>query len=159
MADLRTWSDANEDRFDGDVFEAASPKMSPMSPPSDEDIARMRSPFSNGVEAARLAGVDDEIAALVGAHGFSLDEWGATGDRIMRAYMALQMEGQPDMTSKLNETIQQMENAPGLSTVQKNQMISSLMRTLDIYNMMRDAPVSDIEAVRPLADTIEQSMQ
>ncbi len=158
MSDLRTWSEANEDRLDRDMFEPASPRMSPMSPPSEEDIERMRSPFTNGVAAARTAGVEREVLGIVEPHGFSLDEWGETGDRIMRAYIALQMEGQPDMTSKLDETIQQMENSP-MSQTQKNQMINSLMRPLDIYNMMKDAPAEDVEAVRPMAGTIRQTFE
>ena len=157
MSEIRDWSEANKDRFDEDMFETDSPRLSPMSPPTEQDIERMRSPFTNGVAAARSAGVAGEVSGLVEPHGFSLDEWGETGDRVMRAYIALQMESQPDMTAKMNDTIQQMESAP-LSETQKNQMITSLMRTLDIYNMMKDAPPEDVEAVRPMGDAIRQTL-
>jgi hypothetical protein len=158
LATLRPWGEANEDRFERDLFKVEQPRMNPMNPLSKEALQKMRSPFSGAVSAARSVGVDDEVAGLLAPHGFTLDEWGDTGDRIIRAFVALQIQGGPDMRAQLDTTIVQMEENTRLSVAQKNQLISSLMQTLDIYNMMSDAPAADIEAVRPLAGLLEQTL-
>ena len=125
---------------------------------NEEDIQKMRTPFSYAVLAAREVGMDAEIAALVAPHGFSLDEWGSTGDRIVRAFIALQMQIGPDMQGRLNTTIAEMEQNDRMSAEQKEMLISSLTQTLDMYNMMRDAPSSDMDAVRPLTDLLQQTL-
>ena len=158
MTAMRPWTEANEDRFEGSSFKVKPPRMNPMSPPSEEDMQKMRSPFSYAVLAAREVGIDAEIAALVAPHGFSLEEWGSTGDRIVRAFIALQMQNGPDMQASLNTTIAEMEQNDRMSAEQKDMLISSLTQTLDMYNMMRDAPLSDMDAVRPLTDLLQQTL-
>jgi len=156
---LRSWGEANEGRFDRNLFKAEAPRMNPMNPLSMDALQKMRSPFSGAIAAARVAGVQDELVGLLAPHGFTIDDWGNTGDRIIRAFVASQMQGGPDIRAQLNQTIAQMEENTRMSVGQKNQMISSLMQTLDIYNMMSDAPDADIQVVRPLAGLLQQTLE
>jgi hypothetical protein len=156
LRDLSAWGEANEDRFDSEHFGMKQPRISPMQPPSLEEIEGLLSPFSTAVTAANQAGVAGEIQALLQPHGFSLAEWGALGDRISRTYIALQMTAAGDMTGQLNDTISQMESNPHLSVAQKNQIISGLMQTLDIFSMLSDAPEADVESLRPMLGLVEQ---
>jgi hypothetical protein len=125
LRDLSAWGEANEDRFDSEHFGMKQPNISPMRPPSLEEIEAMRTPFSTAVSAANRAGVAGEISGVLRPHGFSLTDWGALGDRISRAYIALQMSAASDMAGQLNTTISQMENNPHLSVAQKNQIIAA----------------------------------
>ena len=156
LRDLSAWGEANEDRFDSEHFGMKQPNISPMRPPSLEEIEAMRTPFSTAVSAANRAGVAGEISGVLRPHGFSLTDWGALGDRISRAYIALQMSAAGDMAGQLNATISQMENNPHLSVAQKNQIISGLMQTLDIFSMLSDAPAADIESLRPMLGVVER---
>ncbi len=94
-----------------------------------------------------------KVSALAERHGFeSLEQWGRIGDRIFTAYMAIHAEGQPAMdTGAMENYMALMENLPEAEKQNIRKMMESTVRSSEV---IRNAPVRDIEAVRPYADEI-----
>ncbi|MEX0645797.1 MAG: hypothetical protein WD076_10830, partial [Parvularculaceae bacterium] len=51
-------------------------------------------PYSNAVAAMKTKYPGDyaQLGAIVSPHGFSADDWAATGDRVITAYFAVKMD-------------------------------------------------------------------
>ncbi|WP_417568286.1 hypothetical protein [Marinobacter sp.] len=94
-----------------------------------------------------------KVGAVAERHGFeSLEQWGRIGDRIFTAYMAIHAEGQPAVdTGAMENYMALMENLPEAEKQNIRKMMESTVRS---NKVIRNAPVRDIEAVRPYADEI-----
>ena len=94
-----------------------------------------------------------KVSAVAERHGFeNLEQWGRIGDRIFTAYMAIQAEGQPAMdTGAMENYMALMENLPEAEKQNIRKMMESTVRSNEV---IRNAPVRDIEAVRPYTDEI-----
>ena len=86
-------------------------------------------------------------------HGFSSSaDWAATYMQITRAYGALQMEAQGDwvqVDEQMRQALEQLDNNPHLSDVQKAQFRQQMATATDVMNSYtRDVPAADKAAVR-----------
>ena len=157
MDELRPWGDKHSAVLKEEDFETKRPTVNPMQPPTDDELEAIRSPFSRAVAAARAAGLSGELSSIIGSYGFSLNEWGATGDRIVRAYMALQMQNTPDLRAQMDQSIAQLGTRSDISEEQKEAMIASLTRTVEMYEVLSVAPTADIDAVRARKSLLDES--
>ncbi|PHQ25162.1 hypothetical protein CLH62_12505 [Marinobacter guineae] len=89
-----------------------------------------------------------KVSAVAERHGFeSLEQWGQIGDRIFTAYMAINMEGQPAMdTGAMENYMASIENLPEADKQNIRTMMEGAVQSNEV---VRNAPVRDIEAVRP----------
>ncbi|MEK7264562.1 MAG: hypothetical protein AAB227_00555 [Pseudomonadota bacterium] len=109
-------------------------------------------PYSAGVIALKtqLPNELGRLAAVVKPHGFTPEEWGLAGDRVMAAYMALRIEReQPGALAQIDLV--------GPAEIEK--MPPDLRKQMLEYNAMvtalKKAPDADKLAVMPAVDTID----
>ena len=109
-------------------------------------------PYSAGVAALKtmLPGELGRLAAVVKPHGFTPEQWGAVGDRVMAAYMALRIEReQPGALAQIELLdLTGVENMP-----------ADARKQMTDYNAMmkavKSAPEADKKAVAPAMDAID----
>lgn len=107
-------------------------------------------PYTRSLEYIREAHGDVYAAMgdIVDDHGFAnLEEWADTGDRVMVAWLALQMEG----TEIGAVSPEMLDQVPA-------QMRPQIERMLAMMEAVRNAPPGDIEVVRPLAGRLMDYM-
>lgn len=109
-------------------------------------------PYSSGVAALKkeLPGEFGRLAAVVKPHGFTPEEWGATGDRVMAAYMALRIErDEPGALAALEP----------VDPAELEKMPPEMRRQMQDYAAMMEAvkkaPEEDKKAVMPAMDMID----
>ena len=127
--------------------------------PDAEDGSKMpdfSSIFSDSVDKMRGYETYDRMEAIVEDHGFdSMEEWGATGDRVFQAWMAIEMENQhPEMAREMAGVMDEINNNPNLSEAQKAQMREMMGGATSAMETARQAPEADKQAVRPHMDTL-----
>ena len=118
-------------------------------------------PMRMMVEKMRDHEMHDEFATVVSDHGFQRPEdWADTGDRIMRAMTAMELEkhNQDDMQAEMGTMMEQMKNNPNISKEQRKRMREQMEQAMAGMKAMADAPEADIKAVRPYRDRIRQAM-
>ncbi|MCG2582295.1 MAG: hypothetical protein KA296_15600 [Marinobacter sp.] len=115
------------------------------------DMPDFSSLFSDSVNKMRGHEAYDRMEDIVEDNGFdSMEEWGATGDRIFRAWMAIEMESQhPQMAREMTAAMDEINNNPNLSEAQKEQMRSMMGGATAAMESARQAPEADKQAVRP----------
>ncbi len=114
------------------------------------------SPFSTAINQMQGHQAYNEMLAVIKRHGFSdLQQWGTTGDRIMRAFAANSMQtGLPQMDEQMQQALEQIEKSD-MTDAQKDdmrQIMQSSMQMMDIY---ADVPETDKAAVLPFMSAIE----
>lgn len=109
------------------------------------------SPFSQGVGQLRAAGAYGEASRIVRRHGFSsMESWAGIGDRILRAYIALHMQGQqPRMAEGMSQARQMIMNNPNMTPEQKAQALDSIGASMRSYRQMQDGSAADKAAILP----------
>jgi len=109
------------------------------------------SPFSQGIGKLRQAGAYGEATLIVRRHGFSsMESWAGTADRILRAYIALDMQGhQPRMAAGMENARSMIMNNPHMTPDQKAQALASIGASMRNYQQMQDASAEDKAAVAP----------
>lgn len=90
-----------------------------------------------------------KVSDVVESHGFeNLEQWSRIGDRIFTAYMAIDMEGQPAVdTGAMESYMASLEE--GLPEADMQNIRTMMEGAISSSEMARNAPVRDIEAVRP----------
>lgn len=89
-----------------------------------------------------------KVSGVVERHGFeNLEQWGQMGDRIFAAYMAINMEGQPAADRGAMENY--MASIEGLPEADLQNIRTMMEGAISSSEVARNAPVRDIEAVRP----------
>ena len=147
---VAAWGEDNQDRFgDDEIFEPAPPAFNPMAPMPHIDVEKLRHPFSNAVKAARAEGLEPEFASVVRPHGFTPDQWGDVGDHVLRAYMALQMEGHGNIKEQLGAAISQMR------AMGQEHFVSNIERSLSMIDALTDSTPEDMDLVRPHAGRMQ----
>ena len=119
-------------------------------------------PMTMAVQEMRGHEIYDEFSAIVSEHGFSdPEDWASTGDRIVRAMMALEMErqGHGDMRAEMDEAMREMEQNPNITDEQRQQMRQQMEQAVSGMEAMADAPQEDIDAVKPHADELRRAME
>lgn len=117
--------------------------------------------FSASVEKMEGEAAYNRLEEHVKEYGFdSLPEWSAIGDRIYRAWMAIEMEGQPPAEkAEMDKALAELEAATQLSPEQKAQMRAMMDNAVNAMESARDAPEEDIEAVRPHVPMLRQQAE
>lgn len=107
--------------------------------------------FSSSIEELKGEDVYDRLESLVQDHGFkNLDDWATTGDRIYSAWIAIEMTDQnPALRKEMESAMAEIENSPHMSAQQKAQMRASMETALGFTQQASDAPLADINAVKP----------
>ena len=112
-------------------------------------------PYSNAVTAleAKYPSEHKELARLVKPFGFSPEEWGQTGDRVLAAYMALKMAEEPGMTAG----IAQMD--PSMLEMMPPEAKAQFAGVMKMVEKIENVPSSDKNAVAPNAAALEAYME
>lgn len=118
-----------------------------------EGISRI---FSTAVENMKGHEMYDDLADVVREHGFANPEqWGVTGDRIFRAWSALEMgEQSGQMNQEMARAMEEINNNPNMSEAQKQQMREMMGGAMSAMDHAAKAPEADKQAVRPHLDAL-----
>src|SRR5690606_392207 len=86
----------------------------------------------SGIEASKGHPAHEDRDDLVQQHGSpSAEAWAQTGDQVMQAWMALEMENQPaGMMEQMQASMEQIENAPHLTPEQKTELKAMMQGSL-----------------------------
>ncbi len=97
----------------------------------------------------RAAKENRKVRSLLERYGFSAQDWGSIGTRIIQAYSALLMgEQAPEMDSQMQQQMRELENNPHLSDQQKQMFRQQMQAATGMMRQMKDAPEADVAAVR-----------
>ncbi len=112
--------------------------------------------FQRSVAATRAAGLTDQVQAVIAPYGFqSLESWGALGDRVMAAYMAMNLE-QSHASQMIRKQLAKLDKDTSIPAEQKQAMRKQMEGMERMMQSFASAPKADIEAVRPLAKRFEE---
>ncbi|MDL0431957.1 hypothetical protein QPM17_12500 [Marinobacter sp. TBZ242] len=117
------------------------------------DLSRL---FSSSVEQMKGHDAYNRMEDVVQQHGFSsAEEWGRTGDRIFRAWSALEMgEQSGQVNQEMTRAMEEINNNPHMSEAQKQQMREMMGSAMSAYEQAANAPEEDKRAVRPHMDAL-----
>lgn len=103
----------------------------------------------------------DKLAGVVKRYGFNTPElWAQVGDRIFRAWMAIEMDTQESGTNQeMMDALAELENNPDIPQAQKEQMKAMLGGTLLAMQQASNAPQADVNAVRPHVDALREATE
>lgn len=151
---VHKWADQQAPAFSDELDAAVKPKgmdnMMGFSSMSPEQMEALSTPISNLVKGIRRAGKGGEFSAVIADHGFSsADRWGTLGDRVMKAYMTLELSEHGDPRAEMSGNLAELQSSPHLSDAQKQQMMGMMQGALMMLDLMANAPPEDVEAVRP----------
>lgn len=113
-------------------------------------------PYTNAVAAMKekLPGEHAQLSKVVGAHGFTAENWASTGDRVMVAYMAERMaRDNPDAMAQMAAMDASMLN------MLPPEMKAQIEPMLAIANAVKDAPPADRAAVRPVMGDLDAYLE
>ncbi|SDX01863.1 hypothetical protein [Marinobacter mobilis] len=93
----------------------------------------------------------EQFSAIVKDNGFgNASDWGETGDRVFRAWMAIEMQGQSRAAHQdVANAIAEIDRNPSLTAEQKAQMKAMMQGAMSMMEQASDAPEADIRALRP----------
>lgn len=112
-------------------------------------------PYSNAVAALKAGYPGDyaKLGAAVKPHGFSADEWGHVGDRVIIAYLALEMEAQDPRSMAMMEGM----DASMLQMVPP-EMRAQLEATFALMETVKNAPAEDKAVVKKFKPQLDDYM-
>lgn len=112
-------------------------------------------PYSDGVATLKKAHPADyaRLGDLLKPHGFSQDQWAATGDRVMLAYMAIRMEKEnPDYDKQMAKM------DPAMLAQMPAPMRAQMEGVMAMIETVKKAPAADKAAVKPHVKAIEKEI-
>ncbi|AHI29549.1 hypothetical protein [Marinobacter similis] len=117
------------------------------------DFSRL---FSDIVQQMKGRPVYSRLEDIAQDHGFSnMEEWSTTGDRIFRAWMAIELQEQnPQAQREIAEAMAEIENSPHMTETQKAQMRAMMEGAMGAMESAKNAPPADVEAIRPHLDEL-----
>lgn len=126
---------------------------------SDLGMDDMSSIFSSSVERMEGHEMYDDLSRVVKQHGFSgPEQWGQTGDRILRAWSAIEMgKNAGQMNQEMEKAMAQIENNPNMSEAQKQQMREMMGGAKSAMDSAANAPEADKQAVRPHLEALRSA--
>lgn len=103
----------------------------------------------------------DTFKDVIDDHGFdSPAEWGETGDRIFRAWMAIEMERQgAAMNQDMAQAMAEIDSNPHMTQAQKDQMKAMMGGAMSAMEQARNAPPADVQALRPHLDKLRAATE
>ena len=122
----------------------------------DEIAQRAMTPFSSGLSEMQAHEGYGDLLDMIEEHGFdSAEQWAQVGDRVMRAYAALQMTAEmPNMNAEMAQAMKELESS-GMSEEQKQMMRGMLQSSTQVVSAFNDVPEADKAAVKPHIAAIE----
>lgn len=131
--------------------------------PADESgagAAAAGTPFATAIDALDSLEMRQQLATLLASHDFaSPEQWAQTGDRIVRAYVALHLDGQRDtIRRQMEQARRAIEANPNLSAEQKEWLSTRVATGAEMAVQFR-APDADKAAVRPYLSELEQALE
>jgi hypothetical protein len=124
---------------------------------AEELERRMRSPFTSSLFEMRLQALFAEAVQMMQSEGFADEvEWARVGDRVMRAYTALKMEGaKPAIDEEMARALEQLEESE-LSDDMKQKMREVMTIAKEMAETTDEVPAGDIAALRPHVSRFEK---
>jgi hypothetical protein len=125
----------------------------------DLGMEQMSRIFSSSVESMKGHPLYNDLAQVVSNYGFSSPEqWGETGDRILRAWSAIEMGQQSGgMNQEMAKAMEEIDNNPNISEAQKQQMREMMGGAQSMMDNASSAPEADKQAVRPHLDALRSA--
>jgi coenzyme F420-reducing hydrogenase alpha subunit len=122
----------------------------------DDENMDFSTVFSSSLKDLKGHAMYGELEKVVKQHGFSsVDQWGETGDRVFRAWFALEMDQQGGVAQQeMQQALAEIENSPHMTEEQKAQMRAMMQSATSAMDTARNAPESDKRAVRPFMDEL-----
>jgi hypothetical protein len=116
--------------------------------------------FRNSVPTIKSHAAYGEVMSILDANGFSsLEGFAGIADRIMHAYVALQMGAQqPQMNAQLEQAIRQIQQS-GMPAEQQQKMIEMLRGSQQTANAYAEAPEADRAAVSPRLPELDAALR
>lgn len=148
-----------------DTLEAAESLEPELDTLSDEVLAERQAEqpdfsrvFSDLVASMRGDPLYDDLEGIAQDHGFTdLQAWAGTGDRIFRAWMAIELEQEaPTSDQEIAQALAEIENSPHMTEAQKAQMRAMMENAMSVMESARNAPPEDVAAVRPHMDLLRE---
>lgn len=102
-----------------------------------------------------------KFVAVIKRHGFSNEnEWAEVADRVNAATMYLMMdESDDEVMRELENARREIENIPGLSDAQKEQMLAIATGSIQLIKFwVGDVPEADLKAVKPYLQKLMAAM-
>ncbi len=129
-----------------------------MGSPNDGSMPDFSHMFSNSLSNLKGHEAYSQLEDLAQDHGFdNLEEWGATGDRIFQAWMAIEMEQQnPAARQEMEAAMAEIENSPHMTAEQKAQMRAMMQGAMGAMQSASNSPPADVEAVRRHIDALRE---
>lgn len=137
-------------------LEAIQDEMEAESMDADTAAPDFSQIFSNTVHNMRGQPVYQRLEGIVQEHGFSdLQQWSRTGDRIFRAWMAIEMQEQePQAQREIAAAMAEIDNSPHMTDAEKAQMRAMMGGALSAMESAGSAPQEDLDAIRPHLDEL-----
>lgn len=119
------------------------------------------SPISSALQGMQGGPEYAEFNSLVKQHGFSsLEQWGGVGDKVFRAFMALELAQETSgMEGEMAQALREIEQNPHLSAEQRAQMKQMMTGSMQMMQAIHEAPAADIDAVRPHLPQLRQVIE
>jgi hypothetical protein len=116
---------------------------------------------SEGLAQLRGDKLYDKVDSIARDHGFdNAEAWSQTGDRILNAYIALQMSSQPGSAQReMDKAMQAINENPQLTPAQKEQMRAMMTQSMATMKSFSEAPPEDMAAVKPYQKQLNQVME
>ncbi len=113
-------------------------------------------PYSNAVAALKEDYPADHarLSKAVKPHGFSAQEWGAVGDRVIIAHLANKMQKEDPRTMQMMDTMDQ-----SMIDMMPPEMRARLAATFAIMETVKNAPAHDREVVATVGDELDELME
>lgn len=139
-------------------FEAAAPDMENGDPASLPDMDTL---ISDNIQRMKGHVLYDQVNTIVQQHGFEgVEQWGRTGDRILNAYVAVNMGAESkQIRNEMAEALREIENNPDLTPAQKEQMKNMLGGAVSSLEQMVTAPQEDIRAIQPYVTELHRVLE
>ncbi|MEQ8936396.1 MAG: hypothetical protein RIE56_11460 [Amphiplicatus sp.] len=112
-------------------------------------------PYTKSVAALKEKHPADHqrLAALVKPHGFSVDSWAETGDRVMIAYMAEKVAEHPESLAHA----QAMD--PAMLSMVPPEMRAQMEGAMAMMETVKKAPAADRAALRPHMAALDAELE
>ncbi len=112
-------------------------------------------PYTKSVAALKAKHPDDHrrLAALVKEHGFSVDSWAETGDRVMVAYVAEKAAERPESLAHA----QAMD--PAMLSMVPPEMRAQMEGVMAMMEAVKNAPAADRAALRPHMAALDAELE
>ena len=123
---------------------------------ADAAMAKAQAPFTSAIAQMQGHQAYNEILAVIESQGFAdPQQWAATGDRIMKAFVANKMASQmPQIDEQMKQAVEQIEKS-NMSASQKEAMLQMIQSSAQMAGAYIDVPDADKSAVLPFMTEIE----